>query len=284
MLERGANLDGHARIAGLVAKNGPPAGPAGRGPPRSARVSPPGSSRFRGRQRPFERRGRDLSRINSGRPPSAKGIELVAELDDDDRARSTPTPSASSRSSGTCSPTRSNSPAAADGSSARPPGRRGAVTLVVADTGVGFESDVRGGRSKPFRQADSSASREHGGLGLGLSIARHIAELHGGSLTGSSQGIGHGARSRCRCRAQCRQVPGTDLRGGARQNAGRCRRRPSAASDPALIGSCSGLPVLALGGPLLAVQRMPPRPPLRPPAGGASGAAAPLPRPGGGGL
>jgi len=70
----------------------------------------------------------------------------------------------------------------------------GAVTLAVADTGIGFDHAFASEVFKPFRQADSSTSREHGGLGLGLSIARHIAELHGGSLTGSSPGIGQGAR------------------------------------------------------------------------------------------
>jgi signal transduction histidine kinase len=68
-----------------------------------------------------------------------------------------------------------------------------AATLSVSDTGIGFDSSFAPDLFKPFRQADSSARREHGGLGLGLSIARHLAELHGGSLTATSAGLGQGA-------------------------------------------------------------------------------------------
>jgi signal transduction histidine kinase len=68
-----------------------------------------------------------------------------------------------------------------------------AVVLTVADSGIGFDQGFARDLFKPFRQADSSSSREHGGLGLGLSIARHIARLHGGSLTAWSPGVGGGA-------------------------------------------------------------------------------------------
>jgi signal transduction histidine kinase len=67
------------------------------------------------------------------------------------------------------------------------------IVLVVSDTGVGFDADFAASLFQPFRQADSSYRREYGGLGLGLSIARHIAERHGGSLTGHSAGRGAGA-------------------------------------------------------------------------------------------
>jgi signal transduction histidine kinase len=68
-----------------------------------------------------------------------------------------------------------------------------AAVLTVSDTGIGFDASFAPELFTAFRQADSSASREHGGLGLGLSIAKHLAELHGGSLTGSSPGLGAGA-------------------------------------------------------------------------------------------
>ena len=67
------------------------------------------------------------------------------------------------------------------------------VVLVVRDTGVGFDESFSSEMFQPFRQADSSTRRQHGGLGLGLSIAKHIAELHGGSIEATSPGPGRGA-------------------------------------------------------------------------------------------
>jgi signal transduction histidine kinase len=71
---------------------------------------------------------------------------------------------------------------------------RDSVRLDVIDTGIGFDQSFAGHIFEPFRQADPSTRREHGGLGLGLSIARHLIELHGGSMTASSEGVGRGAR------------------------------------------------------------------------------------------
>jgi CheY-like chemotaxis protein len=69
-----------------------------------------------------------------------------------------------------------------------------AVELSVADTGVGIRRDVLPFVFDRFRQADSSTSRTHGGLGLGLAIVRHLVELHGGSVTADSAGEDRGAR------------------------------------------------------------------------------------------
>jgi len=84
---------------------------------------------------------------------------------------------------------------------------RGSVRLRVAAAGTNVEIDVRdsGVGIAPeflpfvfdrFRQADARLNREFGGLGLGLSIARHLVELHGGSLSAHSDGLGHGASFR----------------------------------------------------------------------------------------
>jgi len=69
----------------------------------------------------------------------------------------------------------------------------GVAELKVTDTGVGIPPAFLPFVFDKFRQADGSFTREHGGLGLGLAIARHLIELHGGSIEARSAGEGTGA-------------------------------------------------------------------------------------------
>lgn len=69
----------------------------------------------------------------------------------------------------------------------------GAVTLTVSDTGQGIDQAFLPFVFERFRQGDASSTRCHGGLGLGLSIVRHIIELHGGRIDVASDGPGRGA-------------------------------------------------------------------------------------------
>jgi signal transduction histidine kinase/CheY-like chemotaxis protein len=68
------------------------------------------------------------------------------------------------------------------------------LRISVADTGEGIDPAFLPYVFERFRQADASASRRHGGLGLGLSIAKQLVELHGGSINASSDGKGTGSR------------------------------------------------------------------------------------------
>jgi signal transduction histidine kinase len=70
--------------------------------------------------------------------------------------------------------------------------RDGRVRLEVRDTGVGIDPEFVPFVFDRFRQADSSKTRPHGGLGLGLAIARHLVEAHGGRITVESGGHGMG--------------------------------------------------------------------------------------------
>jgi signal transduction histidine kinase/ActR/RegA family two-component response regulator len=67
------------------------------------------------------------------------------------------------------------------------------VVLTVCDNGIGFQPEVAAHLFERFRQGDSSSTRQHGGLGLGLGIVRHVVELHGGVVTASSAGENAGS-------------------------------------------------------------------------------------------
>jgi PAS domain S-box-containing protein len=67
------------------------------------------------------------------------------------------------------------------------------VRVEVSDTGQGITPEFLPYAFDRFRQADSSTTRQHGGLGLGLSVVRHLVEAHGGSVHAYSAGEGQGA-------------------------------------------------------------------------------------------
>jgi signal transduction histidine kinase len=67
------------------------------------------------------------------------------------------------------------------------------VEFRVSDTGIGIEPEFLPHVFDRFRQADTSTTRTHAGLGLGLSIARHLVELHGGTISVESPGPGGGS-------------------------------------------------------------------------------------------
>ncbi|MGH9769471.1 MAG: PAS domain S-box protein [Blastocatellia bacterium] len=67
------------------------------------------------------------------------------------------------------------------------------VRITVSDTGKGIEPEFLPFVFDPLRQADSSSARRYGGLGLGLSLVKHLVELHGGTITAASEGAGRGS-------------------------------------------------------------------------------------------
>jgi signal transduction histidine kinase len=70
----------------------------------------------------------------------------------------------------------------------------GSVLVTVEDTGIGISREFLPHVFDRFRQEHTGAARQYGGLGLGLAIARHLVELHGGEIAAHSEGHGRGAR------------------------------------------------------------------------------------------
>ncbi|NUP08574.1 MAG: PAS domain S-box protein [Polyangiaceae bacterium] len=72
----------------------------------------------------------------------------------------------------------------------------GSLVIEVQDTGKGIAPDFLPHAFERFRQADASTTRSCPGLGLGLAIVRHVAEMHGGTVVAESEGLGKGATFR----------------------------------------------------------------------------------------
>ncbi|HEX8791220.1 MAG TPA: PAS domain S-box protein [Polyangiaceae bacterium] len=71
--------------------------------------------------------------------------------------------------------------------------RNSSIVIRVQDTGAGIAPEHLPHIFERFVQVDSSTTRQHGGLGLGLAIVRHLVEAHGGTVQAESQGLGQGA-------------------------------------------------------------------------------------------
>lgn len=69
----------------------------------------------------------------------------------------------------------------------------GRIQIAVTDSGIGIQAEALGMLFDAFEQADASITRRYGGLGLGLTISRALAEMHGGTLTAASEGMNKGA-------------------------------------------------------------------------------------------
>jgi signal transduction histidine kinase len=70
----------------------------------------------------------------------------------------------------------------------------GEAVIAIRDNGIGIAPDMLPIIFEPFTQVDQSIARSQGGLGIGLSLARRLVEMHSGELTGHSDGLGRGSR------------------------------------------------------------------------------------------
>jgi signal transduction histidine kinase/ActR/RegA family two-component response regulator len=94
---------------------------------------------------------------------------------------------------------------------------QGEAVVTVADTGIGIKPGFLPYVFDRFRQEDASTTRHHGGLGLGLSIARQLVELQGGTIEVASEGEGRGACFTLRFPVQAAPAPAAAGSGAARE-------------------------------------------------------------------
>jgi signal transduction histidine kinase/CheY-like chemotaxis protein len=98
------------------------------------------------------------------------------------------------------------------------------VEVSVSDTGIGIAPEFIPHLFQQFRQADASVSREYGGLGLGLALVRYIAELHGGQVAATSEGVGKGSTFRVALPVMIMRPDATSSEDSARKRQEAARR------------------------------------------------------------
>jgi PAS domain S-box-containing protein len=112
------------------------------------------------------------------------------------------------------------------------------IRISVGDDGAGIDPSFLPFVFERFRQADGSVNREHGGLGLGLAIVRHLVELHGGTVWAESQGLKQGATFVVEIPTM---EPNQVLSAGEQRESIRVDRSPS--SDALALQGCRALVV-----------------------------------------
>src|SRR5207247_2770206 len=85
------------------------------------------------------------------------------------------------------------------------------VTIEVKDTGIGIHPSFLHRVFERFWQADSTSTRVHTGLGLGLALVRHIVEVHGGEVEARSEGEGQGSTFLIRLPARASHATAPEL-------------------------------------------------------------------------
>jgi PAS domain S-box-containing protein len=94
------------------------------------------------------------------------------------------------------------------------------VRISVRDTGIGIEPELLPRIFEPFMQVDHSLDRSQGGLGVGLTLARSLVEMHGGTLTAFSEGLGRGSEFVVWLPIRREPVASPDPEGGAGERKG----------------------------------------------------------------
>lgn len=112
------------------------------------------------------------------------------------------------------------------------------VELTVSDTGIGIAPEFLPHVFERFRQAEGGTTRERGGLGLGLSIARQLTEMHGGTIEVSSLGLGQGTTF-------CVKLPVMSVQ-PTRDDGARVHPRSASAAAKVEAGPLNGIHVLAV--------------------------------------
>jgi len=87
------------------------------------------------------------------------------------------------------------------------------LVATVADTGIGISAEMLPVIFDMFAQADRSLERSQAGLGVGLTLVKHLVELHGGSIVAHSKGLGHGSQFIVRLPAFAQPEEDTAVRG-----------------------------------------------------------------------